>query len=162
MALSNQINFLAFPLSIRWLTRILSIPEYDNTLLTLPREMALRCQVWENWHSAVGRLWKVNVSVTKRIADCWKELRSVTLTRKISLLVFTQPKIVLCSPCNGTQEIYWIAFKAIALSATLPIPIWFERWQVIVNITLTIGGCSSNLWSLLSTFPNKRERGGIL
>jgi hypothetical protein len=67
----------------RWLTGFSSIPEYDNLLLPLPLKMDLRRYVEENWLSGVSRLRKVHVRVTD---GCWKERRSVTLSRRSQLI----------------------------------------------------------------------------
>ncbi len=60
--------------------------EYDNSLSPFPRKIVLHRHVLENWLSGIDRLQKVNVCVMESIVDCWKERRSVTLTRQSPLI----------------------------------------------------------------------------
>jgi hypothetical protein len=79
--------------------------EYDNPLSSLPRKMALRRHVLENGLSRIDRLRKVNASVEESIVDCWKERRSVTLTRQSHL-------INLWADENGFMLLlWWCPFK---------------------------------------------------
>jgi hypothetical protein len=71
----------------------------------LPRKMALRRNVLENWLSGIARLRKVNASVTESITDCWKERRSVTLIRQSHLINLKASK-------NGfLLLLWWCPFK---------------------------------------------------
>jgi hypothetical protein len=101
MALSDQIDFPAF-FSLRKLT-------YRNFINSGIRQSAIAFAPYDgltppfsgNWLSGIDRLRKVNVSVTESITDCWKERRSVTLTKHSQLIIFKPLKMVLCSFCDG-------------------------------------------------------------
>jgi hypothetical protein len=98
-------TFRKFSASVRWLTGISSIPEYDYPLSPLPRKMALRCHNLTNWLSGIDWLQKVIVRVTESRADCWKERRSITLTRQSHL-------INLFAAENGFMLLlWWCPFK---------------------------------------------------
>ncbi len=96
VALSDQIDFPAF-FRFRKMT-------YQNFIyfrvqqfagaMPLTRKLALHHLVEENWFSGIGRLRKLNASVTGNIADC------VTLTKQSQLSLLKPVKMVSCYSCD--------------------------------------------------------------
>jgi hypothetical protein len=92
MALSDQIDFPAFFISVRWLTTI------RCSLCTVRHITPLS---FRKWLSGIERLQKINVIVTTRKANCWKERCSVTLSRQSQLISLKLLTMVLYFSCDG-------------------------------------------------------------
>jgi hypothetical protein len=96
VALSNQIDFPAF-FRFRKMTYqnfIYFRVQQFASAMPLTRKLALHHLVKENLFSGIGRLRKVNVSVTENIVDC------VTLTKQSKLSLLTPVKMVSCYSCD--------------------------------------------------------------